>query len=59
MDLSDSVCSVYNLDVFAAPVISADLRFAVVETISFARTGAGNTLGWVCASKKPRNVAAL
>jgi len=52
MDPTDPLRSVYNSYVFAAPVISADILSAVVETILFTRTGAANAFDLVSASKK-------
>jgi len=47
MDLRDCVCSVSYLSVLSGQVISADVRFAVVETIFFTRTGTANAFDLV------------
>jgi len=58
MDLRDCVCSVSYLSVLSGKVISADVRFAVVETIFFTRTGTANAFDLVTVNQKLRHVAA-
>jgi len=58
VDLRDTVRSECHLYVFATPVISADIRSAVVETIFFTKTGVANAFDFVSESIKTCDVAA-